>query len=279
MTRFTDSRAFRVAALVAMSLASVAGACAADLSDMPWLRGTVGNDSPGYMRWDGLQIGGQIGLSNLSADFSSASNPQVAYILRNTTLQNEFSPSSWSTLPRGTSNGRQFGGFIGYNMQWERLVIGGEIGYNRMQSMETSAADSLERIVNTTDGVQHDVLLQSSSSLRLVDYGTFRARAGYAFGQFLPYAVIGGAVGRFNYTSSSTVTDRMSGAQTGTFQQTASDARDNVFAAGFVAGLGADVALLPNVFLRAEWEYIFFSPVNGIHSELNTGRVGLGIRF
>ena len=156
MTRFTDSRAFRVAALVAMSLASVAGACAADLSDMPWLRGTVGNDSPGYMRWDGLQIGGQIGLSNLSADFSSASNPQVAYILRNTTLQNEFSPSSWSTLPRGTSNGHQFGGFIGYNMQWERLVIGGEIGYNRMQSMETSAADSLERIVNTTDGVQHD---------------------------------------------------------------------------------------------------------------------------
>lgn len=279
MTRFTDSRAFRVAALVAMSLASVACACAADLSDMPWLRGTVGNDSPGYMRWDGLQIGGQIGLSNLSADFSSASNPQVAYILRNTTLQNEFSPSSWSTLPKGTSNGRQFGGFIGYNMQWERLVIGGEIGYNRMQSMETSAADSLERIVNTTDGVQHDVLLQSSSSLRLVDYGTFRARAGYAFGQFLPYAVIGGAVGRFNYTSSSTVTDRMSGAQTGTFQQTASDARDNVFAAGFVAGLGADVALLPNVFLRAEWEYIFFSPVNGIHSELNTGRVGLGIRF
>ena len=280
MTRFTDSKAIRLAALVALSLgSSVAGAAAADLSDLPWLRGTVGNDSPGYLRWDGLQIGAQIGLSNLSADFSSASNPQVAYILRNTTLENEFSPSTWSTLPKATSNSSQFGGFIGYNMQWEQLVIGADIGYNRMRSMEASSADSLERIVNTSDGVQHDVLLQSSSSLKLVDYGTFRARAGYAFGQFLPYAVIGGAVGRFNYNSTSTVTDRMSGAQNGVFQQSASDARDSVFAAGFVAGLGADVALLPNVFLRAEWEYTFFSPVNGIRSQLNTGRVGLGIRF
>ena len=224
MTRFTDSRALRGAALVAVSLASVAGANAADMPEMPWLRGTVSNDSPGYARWDGLQIGGQIGLSNLSGDFSSASNPQVAYILRNSTLENEFSPSSWSTLPKATSNGRQFGGFIGYNMQWDEFVLGAEIGYNRMQSLEATSADSLERLVNTSDGVQHDVLLQSSSSLRLVDYGTFRARAGYAFGQFLPYAVIGGAIGRFNYVSASTVTDQMSGAVNGTFQQSASDA-------------------------------------------------------
>lgn len=280
MTRFTDSRAFRAAALVALLLGSpMTGASAADLSDMPWLRGSVGNDSPGYMRWDGLQIGAQIGLSNLSADFANADSSQVAYILRNTTLENEFSPSSWSTLPKGTSDGRQYGGFIGYNMQWDRLVIGGDIGYNRMQSLEDSAADFIDRIVNTSDGVQHDVLIQSSASLKLVDYATFRARAGYAFGQFLPYAVLGGAVGRFNYSSSSTVTDQMTGAQNGTFQQSATDARENVFAAGFVAGLGADVALLPNVFLRAEWEYTFFSPVNGIRSHLNTGRVGLGVRF
>ena len=47
-----------------------------------------------------------------------------------------------------------------------------------------------------------------SSSIKLIDYGTFRGRAGYAFGQFLPYAVLGGAVGRFNYTNTSTVTVR-----------------------------------------------------------------------
>lgn len=259
-----------------MSALVVGSAHAADLSDMSWLRGTVGETT---MRWDGLQLGAQIGMSNLNADFANADSSQVAYILRNTTLEDEFSPSTWTTLPKGTTNGGQFGGFIGYNMQWDRLVLGGDIAYNRMQSLQNSSADSIDRIVNTSDGVQHNVLIQSSASLRLVDYATFRARAGYAFGQFLPYAFLGGAVGRFNYASTATVTDQMSGAQTGTAVGTATDARDNVFAAGFTTGLGLDVALLPNVFLRGEWEYTVFAPVNGIRSWLNTGRVGIGVRF
>ena len=40
-----------------------------------------------------------------------------------------------------------------------------------------------------------------SSSLKLTDYATFRGRAGYAFGQFLPYAFVGAAVGRMNYST------------------------------------------------------------------------------
>ncbi len=40
-----------------------------------------------------------------------------------------------------------------------------------------------------------------------------------------------------------------------------------------------DVALLPNVFVRGEWEYIAFAPVGGIRSNINTGRVGLGVKF
>lgn len=274
-----DSKIRRAGALVTVLLAaSTATAHAADLTDMSWLRGTL-EYTPTYARWDGLQLGAQIGVSNLNSDFANADSSQVAYILRNTTLENQFSPSSWTTLPKGTTNGGQFGGFIGYNIQWDHLVLGGDITYDSMRSLQGSSSDSIDRIVNTTDGVQHDVLIQSSASLKLVDYATFRGRAGYAFGQFLPYAVLGLAVGRFDYSSSATVTDRMTGAQTGTFQQSATDARDNVFAAGFVTGLGLDVALLPNVFLRGEWEYAVFAPVNGIRSWLNTGRVGLGVRF
>jgi len=277
--RPVDSKIRCAGALVAVLLAgSAVTAHAADLDDQSWLRGTF-EDAPTYSRWDGLQAGAQIGISNLNSDFANADSSQVAYILRNTTLENEFSPSAWTTLPKGTTNGGQYGGFIGYNMQWDRLVLGGDISYNSMRSLQGSSSDSIDRIVNTTDGVQHDVLIQSSASIKLLDYATFRGRAGYAFGQFLPYAVLGVAVGRFDYSSSATVTDHMSGAQTGTFQQSATDGRDNVFAAGFVTGLGLDVALLPNVFLRGEWEYTVFAPVNGIRSWLNTGRVGLGVRF
>jgi len=277
--RAIDRRLCRVLALAAMLLATSAlSARAADLLDTSWLRGAIGDTST-PVRWDGLQLGAQIGISNLNSDFSNSDSSQVAYILRDTTLEDEFAPSTWTTLSKGTTNGGQFGGFVGYNMQWDQLVVGGDIAYNRMRPLQSSAADSIARAVSTTDGVNHDVTIQSSASVRLVDYATFRGRAGYAFGQFLPYAMLGAAVGRFSYMSSATVTDVMSGAQTGTFQQSASDGRDNVFAAGFVTGLGLDVALLPNVFLRAEWEYTVFAPVNGIRSWLNTGRVGVGMRF
>jgi opacity protein-like surface antigen len=60
---------------------------------------------------------------------------------------------------------------------------------------------------------------------------------------------------------------------------TESDSKNNAIAGGVLAGLGLDVAVLPNVFVRAEWEYIAFAPVGGIRTTLNTGRVGIGARF
>jgi outer membrane immunogenic protein len=123
----------------------------------------------------------------------------------------------------------------------------------------------------------------AQSSLKLVDYATLRGRAGYAFGQFLPYAVLGAAVGRFNYTSSATVTASVANATTGaTFgpnTETQSNNKANAIVGGFAAGLGVDVAVLPNVFLRAEWELVAFAPVSGMRSNINTGRVGIGVKF
>ena len=40
-----------------------------------------------------------------------------------------------------------------------------------------------------------------------------------------------------------------------------------------------DVAILPNVFLRGEWEYVGFAQVGGIRTNINTGRVGIGVKF
>ena len=52
-----------------------------------------------------------------------------------------------------------------------------------------------------------------------------------------------------------------------------------MFAYGLAAGLGVDFALLQNVFVRAEWEYVGFSPIDGTHVAINTARVGAGIKF
>lgn len=277
-----DSVALRRVAAAVMMAASIGGAQAADMPDDSWLRGSFTQESPGFMRWDGLQIGAQIGLSNMNADFGNAGSDQIAYILRNTTVQSEFSPSSWTTLPNVTTNSSQYGVFVGYNWQWSELVLGVDAAYNKPSKLETNASDSIGRQVTTSDSTVHRVFIDSSASLKLVDYATVRAKAGYAFAQFLPYATLGVAIGRFNYTTSSTVTDiwTPSGGTSTTFGPiTQTDSKNNAITAGFLVGLGMDVALLPNVFLRGEWEFIAFAPVNGIRSQLNTGRVGLGVRF
>lgn len=266
-------------AAVAVLIAAVCGrARAADLDDS-WLRGSFAPVVERPVRWDGVLLGATIGRSNMSANFGNATSSEIAYILRNSTLESEQEPSSWTTLPKTVTNSNQYGGFLGYNWQWDDLVLGADIAYNHPSSFSTSASDSIDRIVTTSDGVTHDVLLQSEASLRLKDYATLRGRAGYAFGQFLPYGLLGVAVGRFSYSTSATVTDHWSPPATVFGPVTQTDSQDDIIDAGFVAGAGIDVAVLPNVFVRAEWEYIFWGSVNGIKTSLNTGRVGIGFRF
>jgi outer membrane immunogenic protein len=100
------------------------------------------------------------------------------------------------------------------------------------------------------------------TQFKLVDYVPIRARAGFAIGTFLPYALLGGAIGRFNYSFPALGTGK-----------------DNAFNAGFLTGLGVDWLITPGVFVRAEWEYIAFASVGGTMSQLNTGQLAIGVTF
>ncbi len=92
--------------------------------------------------------------------------------------------------------------------------------------------------------------------------------------------MLGVGIGCFDSAVSATVTDDQSGAFVGTFGPvTQTDAKNGVIDAGLVTSLGMDVAVMPNVFLSAEWEYIIWAPVNSIKSTLNTGRGGIAVRF
>jgi len=271
--------AFLGAAAFCSAMASSEQATAAD---WPALRGSL---SPGYTRWDGWQAGVQVGLGNMNTDFGNSTSPLVAFILRNTTLENEAAPSNWTTLPSNTTNGPVFGAFVGYNIQWSELVLGFDLAYKHPSNLNASTSDSLSRRFTTSVHIHHDVTIAAQSSFKLLDYATLRARAGYAFGQFLPYAVIGAAAGRFTYLTSVSVTDTMTltvpppPVPQGTFQQSASQGQDNVVVGGVVGGLGLDWAITQSVFLRAEWEFIAFAPINGTRTNINTGSVGIGVHF
>ena len=137
------------------------------------MRGSV---SPGYMRWDGWHAGIQAGFGNMNADFGNSTSSLVAFILRNSTLEAEAAPSTWTTLPSNTTTGPVFGGFVGYNWQWSELVVGWDLAYKHPSSLNSSTANSLERLFTTSDGVEHDVTITATSSFKLVDYATLRAR-------------------------------------------------------------------------------------------------------
>ena len=276
------AKTLRVAVAGCSVLAGAAAdrALAADWPDA--LRGSL---TPSYTRWDGWQFGVQAGIASMRSDFGNGTSSLVAFILRNSTLQNEAAPSEWTALSPDVHTGQVFGGFLGYNVQWDQLVVGWDVAYKYGSTLKTASADQITRVVTTSDDVQHTVSISAQSALKLVDYATLRGRAGYAFGQFLPYAVVGAAVGRFNYATTVDVTDDQllppipPGTPVPTFAQSGSVGKNNAYIGGVVAGLGMDWAVTPGMFVRAEWEYVAFAPVNGTRVNLNTGQVGVGARF
>jgi len=273
------ARARRLASGIALLTiavsAPVEGARATDLfDDFTTLRGSV---SGGRVRWDGFQLGGHIGYVNSKTDFGHATRETVESVVNVTTLANEDPPSEWQVLGKGSQTGRSFGGSIGYTWELDSVVVGIDATYNYTDGITTRGRGSLGpgRIVTTSDGNTWTVDIRGRSSLTMHDYATLRARVGYPMGQFLPYAFLGGAVGRFDYRTR-TIGSVTSGA-TIAFDRT--EAKEGAFSPGLTTGLGVDIAILPNMYLRAEYEFNAFLELAGILPITHTGKVGLGFRF
>jgi opacity protein-like surface antigen len=294
MSGSPSKRARTCFALAACAVLIDAGAAlAADYSyeDAP-LRGSYFPDAPvrrGFS-WDGIYFGAQAGKTFTNANFGNASSSQLSYILANTELQNLI--SDWVTLPNSSTGNTSFGGFAGYNVQWGEIVGSVELNYNRVHS-STSAADSLGPIVvpgaNLPDGstVQYAVTVASSASVAINDVFTARARAGWAYDRYLPYVFGGLAVARADVmrttsvTGTKSITTPAANTTTGTLLLPRSPQTESrsLVAYGFTAGLGVDIAVFDNMFIRAEWEYTGFANVDDILVNLNSVRAGVGVRF
>jgi outer membrane immunogenic protein len=257
-------------------------ACAADLGDA-FLRGssTIINTNSG-ITWDGAYVGAHFGGAASGTDFSGATSSLVAFLLRNTTIERENNVSGWTTLGKGDTTGTSYGGFAGYNMQWDQAVLGIEGSYNRT-SLTMSANDSMARSFSTSDGFTNDVSVLAGSSIHITDYGTLRVRGGWAAGNFMPYGFVGFALGRADVSRSATVTARGTNATTGQtygpVTLTTSENKTGDFAYGFATGLGVDVALMQNIFVRAEYEYVQFGQFNDLKTHIHTARIGGGLKF
>jgi outer membrane immunogenic protein len=276
--RARSPRAVKTFALLAVAVTAGLGttARAADLpEDFFELRGPIS----GGVRWDGFQVGGHVGYVNSQNDFGHATRETVETLMNQTTLEFDSNPpSEWEVLGKGSATGMSYGGFIGYNWQLDSIVVGIDAAYNYTGGITSSASGDLGpgRRVTTSDGGVWDVNIRGRSALTLHDYATLRARVGYPMGQFLPYAFVGGAVGRFDYRTRTTAVMSQGAARV---RLSEVQTKEGAFTAGVAGGLGVDIALLPNMYLRAEYEFIGFAEIAGIRPTVHTGRVGLGFRF
>lgn len=263
---------------------TVQAAQAADLPDFSALRGPVGI-SRGVVNWQGFYAGGQAGYGSADMNFAGSNSSMIAALLANTAIESEMNVSSWPLLGGKTNTHHsQVGGFVGYNSQWDDVVLGVEANYMHGTFTGASVSAPVSRgMTLTSDSLYHIVTVNSAKSVSISDMGSVRARAGYVWGNFMPYVFGGVALGRGNIYSSASVSDRK-GADSGAASiappatVSASDGISGKLLYGYAAGLGTEVNLFGNVFGRAEWEYIRF--VNaGADVNINTVRGGLGYKF
>jgi len=212
--------------------------------------------------------------------------------LRESTLENDDSVSTWPVLGRAGSDAVGYGGFVGYNSQWQDLVLGLEGNYTHTASVAMAAVSApISRMVTAGDNT-YSVNLTGAGALEVTDYASLRARAGWALGNFLPYGFAGLALGRGNYN----VTSQVSGQQNPSsppivpcntiiaptcvdYSFSNSNGQQGALMYGFSVGGGLDWALTQNIFLRGEFEYVQFAPIASIMASILSARVGAGFKF
>jgi opacity protein-like surface antigen len=270
--------------LVALMFGAVSGAQAADMPDLPILRGGfVDGLTTSGANWQGFYIGGQAGYGSSDENFKGSTANMTRALLADTLIENAMQVSQWNlALGKNSARSSGYGAFAGYNWQWDDVVVGLETSYlHGTFGGSTSATEARSSLTALSDGLFHDVTATSTASISISDMATFRGRAAYAFGCFLPYAFGGFALGNADISRSITVQDVVSltrfSAGTALAPLTATDAVHNHLIYGYTAGLGVDINLIGGLFMRAEWEYVRFTAA--VDTNINTVRAGLAYKF
>jgi outer membrane immunogenic protein len=195
--------------ILLLMLGMASRAVAADY-DLPILRGSSQPPAPvlsvgpaTFTRWSGFYVGGNVSLGSAYSDFSKTTAPLVTFSLQHTTVESTDHPSDFQVLGNGSSVKAGGGAFLGYNTQWQDLVLGVEATYTHTNLNTTAPSTAVARsFPDSTTAVG----VSANGNLNLTDFGTARGRAGYVVGNFLPYGFVGMAVGRASY-SVTTVAD------------------------------------------------------------------------
>lgn len=273
-------------AALAAALSAAASAPAADLA----LRGSL----PAYEagpNWGGFYIGGFGGFGSMTMGTNAAGQNYINNVLNGYAFADG---SSQATVISGitrlnpiNANPRVFGGFIGYQAQFEDAVVGVELDYARLSGSDggVSVFTPPASLLVSGDAYTDTITPTVGVAARLHDYWTLRGRAGWAYGRIMPYMTGGLAIARgttslaYIATCTRTGVDTASGSTqcVGGAATAASDRGRVGF--GFTLGTGIEALLTDNIFVRAEYQYLRIPSVAGIPVTLHTARAGIGIKY
>ena len=270
--------------MVAAMCGMVSGAQAADMPDLPFLRGSFTEGlSKGSVNWGGGYIGGHASHGAADMDFTNSGKDLLEKLLNNVDLEAQFKISDWPLAGKAHTQSSGYGGFIGYNFQFTEAIIGVELNYTHGNFFGSNSGIQSRVFQYPTDYVSQ-ATASSSASMKITDYGSLRARAGYPVGNFLPYGFLGLAMGQANINRRADVDLRYQyvGSATpplpnygGAWGMT--DNANSHLITGFAGGVGIDIMLYAGLFLRAEWEHLRFT--GKVETSVNTVKAGLGYKF
>ena len=140
---------------------------------------------PGGPRWDGFYVGGHVGWSVPGLDFGNETDMMEAVVRMGGATSVTSSP-----FGNNDSTATHFGGFVGYQQQWDGAVVGLEGTYNWLDKSVTAS-----NTMSGSFGLPANALIYSaagSATARIIDYGTIRIKGGWAASSFImPYATFG----------------------------------------------------------------------------------------
>lgn len=286
-------------------LASASAAAAADL-DYGYLRGADDDyAAASVVDWSGFYVGGHGGYSSGAFGFPNRYGAIASSYLAKTGQGEIFgngdpnhpnypnalmsAANQLQSLKRRVGDG-SFGLYAGANYQFDDIVIGIEGDYtsSHLKSHTFDAANS----AFVANGSPLGLHAEGISATQLLDYGTIRARAGYAFGSFLPYVTGGVAIGRAKIaqTLGATITDsKINVIDKFQMHETNFGGVSSVAGAtavsktktmgGIALGAGLEFAITSNLLLRGEYQYVMFDDFDGHKLNVNTVRGGAAVKF
>ena len=257
--------------LLSVTTAALLCSVSAFAADLPSKKSAAAVPVLAAYNWGGAYVGvhagwGMGGFKQLD-DLATETKAEVNRLLGNVITFNSSSP-----------NGFVGGGYAGYNIQSNQLVMGLEADINFANiDRKHSASASLSGNGHTLAGTVY-------VSQKYQTGGSLRARAGYAFDNVLPFITAGVAIGSNKAGIGGTALYDGSAFVAGSYDKSKTQY-------GFVVGGGLDYAFTKNIVGRVEYLYTKFDkaefgePSNDLVGSIKAGttlsqiRAGVAYKF